>query len=386
MFHTLSPIAGTLLMALILLDVFMTVLYTRVGTGVISHYLSCLIWRVFRVISAPLGRWRDQVLAFCGPVMLVTIVAVWMVGLACGAALIIWPALGTSIRATNGGATPNDFATPLYVAADSMSTVGTSDLAPQTSAMRLFSGFNSFIGICFLTLTLTYLLEIYNALQHRNTFALKLHTLSAETGDAAEMIALLGPDGRFDIGYQHLVDVASEMIAVKEAHHFYSALFFFRFREPHYAVSRMALVTLDAISLIKSGLDDEEYGWLKKSAAVEQLWRGSMQLLTVLAAAFLPETLPHPKVQPFTSPVEQWEERYRAAIAKMEQAKVKTFDNPEEGAQIYIALRTKWDPYIGRLAEHMALDLRNIDRAMLQLGRDPALEQRSLVPSLHTAG
>src|SRR5205823_2255265 len=142
----------------------------------------------------------------------------------------------------------------------------------QTSATRVFYVFNSFIGITVLTQTVTYLLEIYNALQRRNTLAIKLHMLTAETGDAADLVALLGPDGRFaDVGYTHLVEIAAEMVSMKESHHFYSALFYFRFRELHYALSRMTLVALDAVSLIKSGLDDEESGWLKKSAAVEQL-------------------------------------------------------------------------------------------------------------------
>jgi hypothetical protein len=55
---------------------------------------------------------------------------------------------------------------------------------------------------------------------------------------------------------------------IHEAHHFYGVLLYFRFKEPHYALSRMALLALDTTTLIKSALDDGESAWLKESAAV----------------------------------------------------------------------------------------------------------------------
>ena len=380
LFHKLSPVIGGLLMALVLLDVFLTVLYARIGSGFLSHLVARLMWRIFRRVSTWMQRWRDPFLSFCGPCILVAIMVVWVSGLVVGSAMVIWPKLGTSIR-TTGGATPTDFVAALYVAGDSMTTVGTSDLTPQTAPMRLFYMFNSFIGISCLTLMVTYLLEIYNALQRRNTFAVKLHMLTAETGDAASMVAMLGPDGRFDIGYAHLVEIAAEMVNVEESHHFYSALFYFRFREPHYALSRITLTALDAVTLIKSGLNDEEYGWLKKSAAVEQIWRSSMQLMSLLTTSFLPDRLPDAKVPPNTSSHDQWEARYRAAIDQLEQAGVKVLDPLDDGPEIYVSLRTKWDPYIRRFAEHMGQDLRNIDLAMF-----PGESAPSRVPTLHATG
>src|SRR3954471_17201036 len=98
--HTIAPFAGALLMALVLLDVFLTVLYARIGTGFISHFFACLIWRVFRTVGKPLGpRRHDPFLSYCGPVILVAIVVVWMCGLVLGSAMITWPKLGTAIRA-----------------------------------------------------------------------------------------------------------------------------------------------------------------------------------------------------------------------------------------------------------------------------------------------
>src|SRR5438874_1880570 len=166
--------AGVLLIFLVLLDVFLTVLYARIGTGVISDRLTCWTWRFFRWGSRWMGRRRAEWLSLAGPVSLVLLVAVWG----------------------------------------------------------------------------------------------------------------LGGQGDFEVGYTHLAEMSSEMISFKEAHHFYSVVLYFRFREPHYAVSRLTLVVLDSVSLIKSGLDDQRYAWLKESAAVAQLWRATMTLFRILEETF----------------------------------------------------------------------------------------------------
>jgi hypothetical protein len=248
------------------------------------------------------------------------------------------------------------------MAGDSMSTVGTSDLAPRTPFMRLFFTCMSFLGLGVLTLTLTYFLEIYNALQRRNTFAMKVHLATSETGDAADLVAGLGPGGRFEAGYSQLAEMQAEMASFKESHHFYSVLLYFRFREPFYAVSRLALVNLDTVTLIKSALSDEACGWLKESAAVNQLWRGSMHLMTFLTDSFIPSGVPEGG-EPDERLQEQWRRRYRAAVRRLRQADVPTIEDGSIGEENYIALRARWDRFIRSLCSHMAYEMDVVDPA-----------------------
>lgn len=146
-----------------------------------------------------------------------------------------------------------------------------------------------------------------------------------------------------------------------EAHHFYPVLFYFRFREPQYAVSRVALVTLDTVSLIKSTLDDGRHAWLKESVAVAQLWRGTMSMLTVLATAFLPQGLPEPGPELPDDVRERWGRRYSAAIVRLRQAGVRTIKDEAAGAEVYFALRARWDRYIVAFTHHMAYRMEEID-------------------------
>ena len=72
---------GILLVLIILLDIFLTVLYARIGTSSIGSRVAQLIWASFVKASKVLGSRQGAVLSFCGPVILVLLVGVWALGL-----------------------------------------------------------------------------------------------------------------------------------------------------------------------------------------------------------------------------------------------------------------------------------------------------------------
>jgi len=195
----LEQVLGAALFAAVLLDVFLTVMYARMGTSLLDGPLARLTWYFFRVVSVPFGRHRGIVLSFCGPAVLVLLVTAWSLGLTLGAALVIHPALGSGIR-TAGGETPTDFVAALEAAGNSLSVVGSGGFSPRTTAYRLLYLFNSLVGMSVLSLTLTYLLQVYSALRERNVLGLKLHLATGETADAAELLAWVAPRGEFDTG------------------------------------------------------------------------------------------------------------------------------------------------------------------------------------------
>jgi len=59
-------------------------------------------------VGASFGRRRSIILSFGGPLVIVSLIAFWALGLAVGAALLIRPELETSIQ-PGAGETPTDF-------------------------------------------------------------------------------------------------------------------------------------------------------------------------------------------------------------------------------------------------------------------------------------
>src|SRR3569832_2481655 len=161
---------GILLILIILLDIFLTVLYARIGTSIIGSRVGRLVWASFVKASKVFGSRQGAVLSFGGPVILVLLVGVWALGLTLGAALIMHPELGTSIRATNGE-TPTDFVTAMYAGGTSMAIVGASDFTPHTNPTQQHNQNNTQKNKTKKTQTQTYLMQVYTALQRRNVLA-----------------------------------------------------------------------------------------------------------------------------------------------------------------------------------------------------------------------
>lgn len=343
----LQQIAGAGLMALFLADVFLTVLYARAGTGLLAPHWNRLVWRLLKGLSALSGSRRGSVLSLAGPFIVILLIAFWAFGLTVGAALIIQPELGTSIRPSSGDS-PRDFVTALLVAGNSLSIVGGGDYSPYSNAARILYLLNSLIGASVLSLVLSYLVQVYAGLRERNALALTVDLLSGGTGDAAEMLARLGPDGDFSGATTELGNLVRPLAVTKEAHHFYPLLFYFRFKEPLYSVSRLTFVLLDLTTLIDTTLDREEHRSLVCSAPVAAVRRGACLLLGTLDENF-------PTVEEGEASAS--DRRYAAALETLRRAGIEV--RPD--AESYADQRRRWEPLIRRVAPTMGYRMDEID-------------------------
>jgi hypothetical protein len=286
----------------------------------------------------------------------------WSMLLAVGAALIVHPQLGSTITNSNQE-TQADFVTAIYVAGSSLSIVGGSNFAPQSAGAKLLFLVNSVIGTSVISLTITYLMQVYGALRSRNSLCLKIHALSGETGDAAELLAHLFADNQLSAGYNNLSGLAAEFTDAKEAHHFYPILFYFRFPEPYYSVSRSLLVALDACCLIQSALP-KEADWLKQSGAVTQISAAAMLLLSTLSQVFLEEKA---SAEPDDVDNRFWHNRVENARRRLLEAKIGVTDDLRRSSEIYTKERRRWDHLIRLLGGSMGYLPSETDTAMRQI-------------------
>lgn len=369
-----EQVAGVLVILCALLDIFLTVLYakigargaSRAGAGVISLRVARAIWWLFRRLSSRLPVKRDAIWSFCGASTVVCLLVVWSTLLAVGAALMLHPALGEGVRS---GSSPHvhDFLSALYVGGSSLSLASSSDFYPQTGAYRLLYLVNALIGTASISVTITYVLQIYNAVQQRNALGLGLCMMTKGTADPALLLAGLGPQGRFDSGYTVVANLATQLTAVKEAHHLYPLLFFYRPYHPASSIPQIAFIALDTVTLLRTALDDGQYRWLKESAAVENLGGMASMLVKTLEGTFLPGAAPDTDDgQAQEGHRDAWYARYRAALRQLEQAGIGVQADRDAGAQQYARMRQAWNPDVERLACYMDYDMAVIDPATAQ--------------------
>jgi hypothetical protein len=348
---TFEQIGGAALMVLFLADIFLTVLYARAGTGLLAPHWNRLIWAIVKGVARMAGRHRPVVLSFAGPMIVVALIAFWALGLTLAAALIIRPELGTAIRPSSGD-TPTDLVTALLVAGNSLSIVGGGDYAPHTAGTRLLYLLNSLIGASVLSLVLSYLVQVYSALRERNALALTIDLMTGETGDAAEMLARLGPGGDFGDATSALDNLVHPLTATKEAHHFYPLLFYFRFGEPRYAVSRLSFILLDLTTLIDAALDRRSHQALVCSAPATSLRRCALLLLETLDRHF-----PTAAAAPDPAQTRLYKESYAAASEALRRAGIDALPN----AGSYAGDRARWEPLVRRVAPSLGYSIDEID-------------------------
>jgi hypothetical protein len=217
--------------------------------------------------------------------------------------------------------------------------------------MRLLFLVDSLIGALIVALVISYVMPVYNGLRTRNSLALSLDLLSRETGNAEEVVVSLGPRGDFTAGQTVLAELATQMVSVKEAHHFYPLLFFFHTGKAQHSLVRCLRLALDTVSHLHACLDDERYGSVKESGSVFQLQRATVLLMETLASTFLPRRVEREVAD--EGPQPHWHEQYRRACRRLAEAGVPTRSDGESGAREYEQSRAEWDAHVRRMSLYL---------------------------------
>jgi len=182
---------GTLLVLVGLADVFSTVLhYDR--HGAITSRLYRVMWAGVRIAGrlSPTSL-RGEVRSLGLPLMVVTNVVVWVGLEILGFALLYYDGFARGAFTLAPGLEPT-FADALYLSGATLSTVGFGDLTPATPPYQALAVIQAFTGFGILTLTLSYLINVYQTLQDLNVLTASLqHQSDDRHGDHA--IAILEP-------------------------------------------------------------------------------------------------------------------------------------------------------------------------------------------------
>lgn len=182
--------------------------------------------------------------------------------------------------------------------------------------------------------------------------ALTIDLMTGGTGDAAEMLARLGPVGDFTNATSELSNLVRSIALTKEAHHFYPLLFYFRFTDPLYSVSQMTFILLDLTTLIETTLDWQKHGALIRSAPVR-----SLQSCARLLLATLDRNFPTVDEKQTKSGTADFEASYAAALAVLHNAGIET----KPDAERYADQRRQWESLVCRVGPALGYGIDEID-------------------------
>lgn len=247
--QVLAAVAGLLVLAATLHDVFNTVILPRPSparyrpSGLVTR-AGWLLWRSYADRQAdPDG--REARLGAFAPAVVMALLGLWITLLVLGFGLVFF--------ALAGDVDPPlpDLATACYFAAISLLTIGYGDYVPRDLIARVAAIAAGAVGLGVVALTITYLFSLYANFQKRE---LQVVTLDARAGAPPSGTALLVTCAGFDDDRAELQQIFEEWerwaAEVLESHLAYPILMFFRSTHDHESWVSAIGAVLDATTLL----------------------------------------------------------------------------------------------------------------------------------------
>jgi hypothetical protein len=165
---SLLSLLGIGLIFAALRDIFDTLFHPS-GKGMLSRALPRSLWRGARRVGAR----YPMVQELCGPIALLAVIASWVVLLAVGWALVLWPHLteGFSFDPELTPSTRGGFTDALYLSLVTLTTLGYGDIAPASGWLRVLVPLEAALGLVLLTAGLSWVVSLYPAFSRHRSLA-----------------------------------------------------------------------------------------------------------------------------------------------------------------------------------------------------------------------
>ena len=313
---------GLAVILLGLVDVFFAVLQHD-AIGFLTPKLYRWSWVVARTVTHPLPtRLRSSIRALAAPGMVLLTLVVWLGTQLVGYALVYYPgvldnefALGSDLRASFGVA--------LYTSAVTLSSLGSADVFPTAMAFRAVSASETLVGLGILTLTVSYLLNVYRVLQEQNTLAAALHHQAEDGGDPRSILAPHFVAGRPEGLSTHLREFHRSLVNQGEGMRRYPIVYYFQSRRAYRSIPYIFHMIGGVVAALRFGLPKDHPATL--DPWLPPLTTGFGDVMKDVEEHFGPGVQrPRPEPVPF--------ERFRAALEG------KTDEAVDERAEEFLAM------------------------------------------------
>ncbi|WP_323791401.1 potassium channel family protein [Nocardioides sp.] len=243
----LLSIVGVVMIVLALRDIFHT-LWHPGGFGILSRLVFAGSWRVARLRLV-----ASRAPHLAGPLGLVATLGTWAALVVVGFTLLYLPHMpeGFTFGSSVNQQASSDLVESLYLSTVALATLGLGDILPATPWLRALVPVEALVGFLLLTAGISWILQLYPALNRRRALARRLTTMS-RTGAAGVV-----ESGKASIAVQHLEGVRNELAGVELDLLQYGESYYFHERDPE--ISLPAALPC-VVELIEAG---------KRSSALE---------------------------------------------------------------------------------------------------------------------
>lgn len=249
--YALNPlylVVGAVLLAALVVDILWTTLWVEEGAGPLTSKLMAVTWRAMR----PLGTHEPRALTVAGPVILVGSLATW-IALLWGGWTFVLAGLEAALVDTQAGG-PISWVDRAYFTGYTIFTLGNGDFAPTTGLPQIATVLASASGLLFITLGVTYVLSVLDAVTQKRSFASDIDGLGSD-GTGIVLAAWTGEG--FEGLEVSLNALSSELNTLTSNHKAYPVLHYFYSRRAEQAPPSRVAVLDEALTLLRFGVPEE---------------------------------------------------------------------------------------------------------------------------------
>lgn len=257
--NLLLTAAGFLLLLLVFYDIFSTILRATKYPGPISQTINRGLWWIFLNLTRNLKRRsRHRILSSIGPLLMPILITIFVTTLITGFALIYMAQLDTDFF-INPPETRYSHLLAFYYSGITFLTIGYGDVVPATGLVRVIAIFEGFCGIATLSLSITYLITVYGALERKRMLALNFYHQARQGADVAGFISNHFSRGRFHSLTATLRGATRDLQELLESHLEHPIIHYFHPLEVYKGLPRALFVVLETVAILNAVVDEEEY-------------------------------------------------------------------------------------------------------------------------------
>ena len=218
---------GIALILVGLVDMFLAVLHHD-AVSFLTPRLYRWTWVASRTVTKPLpSRMTTVVRALAAPWMVLLTLLVWLGTQALGFALVYYPGvMGGDLAVTEG--VRRSFGVALSFSTITLASLGLNVVTARTVTYQAVAGAETIVGLLIITLTISYILNVYQVLQSQNALAAALHHQAEDGSDPRTILAPHFVDGRPQGLSTHLREFHRSLVDQAEGLRRYPIVYYFK--------------------------------------------------------------------------------------------------------------------------------------------------------------
>jgi hypothetical protein len=368
---------GIVLLALVLYDIYATILRATKHPGPFSEFINRgLWWLVSRSTRNLDRRLRHRVMSSLGPLLMPFLIGFFILMLLAGFALIYLPRMETGFK-IDDEAGYNSVFQAFYFSGITLLTIGYGDILPTSGLTRVVAVIEGATGIAIISLSITYLLTVYGALERKRTVALKFYHQARQGADISGFLSNHFSRGRFHSLPEFLREATHDLQELLESHIEHPVIHYFHPIEVYKGLPRALFFVLETVAILNAHVDEKEYVEAGDHPDVLIAGDNAKHVLFELVTSLKLETR---ATEPFESEAEtllRQRKCFDRAMKSLQNSKIKTRTDIEQAFLEYAEDRAAWERQLYHFSYFLGYDWEEVtgDRSLEDATDDEVTER-----------